>query len=152
VNLLSRRPSPPRFWIVLPAILLTISDAALTLLFQPSTYWSGEFATAHEVSPLGAAFLHIHPLAFGAFMLAWASLIVIIASRLNEPWNRVGVLMIVLGHTAGVSDWLEDLSYVGALPAFFIAALVTVYCWRRSDAASPARATIQRPRGSIPPS
>ncbi|HLC21290.1 MAG TPA: hypothetical protein VJM10_04180 [Candidatus Methylomirabilis sp.] len=40
--------------------------------------------------------------------------------------NRVGVLMIVLGHTAGILDWLEDLSYVGALPAFFIAALVTV--------------------------
>jgi len=145
VNLLPRRSFALRFWIVLPAILLTISDGALTLLFQPSTYWSGEFATAHEISPLGAAFLHIHPLAFGAFMLAWTSLIVIIGLRLNEPWNRVGVLMIVLGHTAGVFDWLEDLSYIGALPAFFIAALVTIYCWRRSDAASPAWATILSP-------
>ena len=103
MNLLSRRSSAHRFWIVLPAILLTISDAALTLLFQPSTYWSGEFATAHEISPLSAAFFHIHPLAFGAFMLAWASLIVIIAFRLNEPWNRVGVLMIVLGHRQAYS-------------------------------------------------
>ena len=145
MNLLSRRSSPHRVWIVLPAVLLTISDAALTLLFQPWSYWSGEFATAHEISPLGAAFLRIHPLAFGAFILAWASLIVIIAFRLNEPWNRVGVLMIVLGHTAGVFDWLEDLSYVGALPVFFIAALVTVYCWRRGDAASPPWATIPSP-------
>jgi hypothetical protein len=133
------RPSPgsssQRRWIVLPAVVLTACDAVLTLLFQPSSYWSGDFATAHEISPLGAATLQLHPMAFGAFMFAWACVIVLVAFRLKEPWNRVWVLMIVIGHSAGAFDWLEDLSYLGALPSFFAAALVTVFCWRKGDPA-----------------
>ena len=133
-------------WVALPAIVLTFADTALTLLFQPSSYWAGDLFSAHEYSPWGAGLLHVHPAAFAAFMLAWACVIVVIAGMLREPWNRVWALMIVIGHSAGAFDWLEDLDYTAALFTFLGAALLTVFCWGKAAALrSPGDAPEPRP-------
>ena len=120
-------------WLILPAILVAFSDAAQTLFFQPSTYWAGEFYTAHENNLLGAIFLHIHPLAFVAFMFAWISVFVFLGLRLPHPWDKVAVLTVVLGHTSGTFGRLEHLSFMGSLPVFFLAALITILCWNRAE-------------------
>jgi hypothetical protein len=127
------KPSGYAVWLVLPAILVALSDAAQTLVFQPSTYWAGQFYTAHESNLLGAMFLHIHPFAFVAFMLAWISVFVFVGFRLSQPWNKVAVLTVVLGHTSGTFGRLEHLSFMGSLPVFFLAALVTILCWNRAE-------------------
>ena len=142
-----QRPIPKSLWVALPAVLLTVSDAVLTLGFQPPSYWGGDYVSAAEYSPIGAAFLHIHPIAFAAWMTLWACLIVVVALFLQEPWNRVWALMIAIGHTAGTFDWLEDLNYMGALLIFFVTALLTVISWKKADALPEAAApTITRSR------
>ncbi len=130
-------PRPPlaaRAWIVLPAIVLTLTDAALTLAAQPASYWAGDYMAAQEYSPWAAALLYLHPSAFGGFMIAWAGVALLVGVLLNEPWNRVWILMIAMGHTTGAFGRLEDLNYTPALVRFFAGALLTIFSWRRADA------------------
>jgi hypothetical protein len=138
-----------RAWIVLPAIVLTLADAALTLAAQPAAYWAGDYLLAQEYSPWAAVLLYIHPSAFGAFMIAWAGLAVLVGVLLNEPWNKVWILMIVMGHTTGTFSRLEELNYTPALIVFLAAALLTIFSWRRADALNTLtiRATQPLPEG-----
>jgi hypothetical protein len=122
-------------------VVLTILDGALTLFGQSLAYWAGEYAAAHEFSPLGAAFLHFHPAAFAGLMLVWIGVIILVGLLLREPWGHIWSLMIVIGHSTGSFDWLEDLDCFGALLLFFAASLMTVFCWRKAgsiDARRPA--------------
>lgn len=123
-----------RTWIVIPAIVLTLADAALTLGAQPNEYWAGNYLSAQEYSPWAAALLYRHPGAFAAFMVAWAVLALLVGLLLNEPWNRVWVLAIVMGHTTGTFARLQELGYSPALLTFLAAALLTIFCWRTSEA------------------
>lgn len=121
-----------RAWIAAPAVVLTALDGALTLFGQSIAYWAGQYSAAHEVSPLGAAFLHIHPAAFAGLMLAWVGVIMLVGLQLGEPWGHIWSLMIVIGHSTGAFDWLEDFHYFGALLLFLAASLLTVFCWRKA--------------------
>jgi hypothetical protein len=130
-------PSPPlsehtRFWLALPALAVTFADAALTLQRQPPEYWSGQFATGIENNPIGAFFLHTHPLAFVLFMLAWISLVVFLGSRLRQPWAFVTMLTVTLGHTAGAYSHLRRFHVVAALSVFLLVSLVASYCWAKA--------------------
>jgi hypothetical protein len=66
-------------------------------------------------------------------MLLWILVIVVVGLLLSAPWDHVWTLMIVIGHATGSFDWLEDFSYFGALPFFLLAALLTVFSWRKAD-------------------
>jgi hypothetical protein len=128
------RPRRPRFWIVLPAILLILADAAVTFLFQPSIYWTGAYQDYEEISPLGSAILRIHPAAFIAFILVWVAIVLLIVALVREPWNRVVSLAVIIGHTAGIYGWLDGRSYWSTIPIFIAVAALTILCWRQADA------------------
>jgi hypothetical protein len=120
-------------WIVLPAIVVTLADWAVTFIFQPPIYWSGAFEARSEISPLGHGLLGIHPLAFSAFMVIYILVIVALVLFLKSPWNKVVALVVIVGHTAGIYGWLKDRNYWSAFPVFFLVGLMTVLCWQKAD-------------------
>lgn len=128
----------PRFWIVLPALLLILADAALTLLFQPASYWNLAYINRIETSPLGSAILARHPALFAAFILAWILAVVLLQLLLREPWNRASALAVVVGHTAGIYGWLVTRDYWFTIPTFVLVGILTVACWRTADAEDPS--------------
>ena len=135
-----------------PAVALTALDGALTLFGQSLAYWAGEYSAAHEFSPLGAAFLHIHPAAFAGLMLVWTGVILLVGLLLRERWGHVWSLMVVIGHSTGSFDWLEDFHYFGALLLFLAASLLTVFCWRKAGSIGVRRpAATGDPSASTPP-
>ena len=121
------------FWIVLPAILLILADTALTLPFQPSSYWTGSYENYEGISPLGAAILRIHPAAFAAFVLAWIAAVLLIVGLARGPWNREVGLAVVVGHSAGIYGWLDERSYWSTIPVFIAVGALTVLCWRQAE-------------------
>ena len=128
----SPRSRAHALWFILPAVLVAVADATITLYLQTSTYWLGLFSTAAENNPLGAFFLRLHPLAFIGFMFIWVSLIVALGLCLRQPWSTVAGLTVLLGHTAGIFGTLKRFGFVAALSTFLLVALITTFCWRRA--------------------
>jgi hypothetical protein len=124
-------------WLVLPAIVVTLADWAVTFFFQPPAYWTGAFEARSEISPLGHGLLGIHPLVFSAFMVIYILVIVALVIFLKSPWNKVVALVVVIGHTAGIYGWLKDRSYWSAMPVFFLVGLMTVLCWQKATKLTP---------------
>ena len=120
-------------WLVLPAVVVTLADWAVTFFLQPPAYWTGAFEARSEISPLGYRLLGIHPLVFSAFMAIYILVIVALVLFLKSPWNKVVALVVIVGHTAGIYGWLKDRSYWSAIPVFFLVGLMTVLCWQKAE-------------------
>jgi hypothetical protein len=58
-------------WLWLPVVLTWLFNNAVTLLYQPPAYWSGDYVRAQEAAPIALWLLKLHPLAFEAGMLAF---------------------------------------------------------------------------------
>jgi hypothetical protein len=103
-----------KLWLCLPPTLLALLDHALTLFFQPDTYWAGDFSTAKEANPHASWLMQTHPIAIEVGFVAWLalvwSLILILPRRLALALS----LGVTMGHTMGTASWLP-----GRVPAAY---------------------------------
>lgn len=68
-------PTENRIWLLLGPLAASTADAALTLAFQPTAYWSGDYSAIREWNPVGRVLLGQHPLLFAAVAFGWIVLV-----------------------------------------------------------------------------
>lgn len=144
-----------RGWSAVPAVVLILADAGLTLTSQPAGYWAGDRAAADEVNPLARPLLERGPWPFGAAAVGWAGLVAAVVTRWRHPaagWLAVGV---AAAHAVGGASWLVRMGPWGlplAVAYLAAAARLAAGCWRsvptRVDAVpfgQPVRPPLQPP-------
>ena len=112
--------------LVAPFAALT-SDAALTLLMQSQDYWSGHYEFASEAEVIGAMTLRLHPLAFVAWIVVWASILALVIALVPPVLARITSVAATLLHTFALLTWLMGWSsnpYVVYLCGLLCAALI----------------------------
>ena len=112
--------------LVAPYAALT-ADAALTLLMQSHDYWSGRYEAASEAEVIGAMTLRLHPLAFVAWIVVWASILALIIALVPLILARITSVGATLLHTFALLTWLIGWSsnpYVVYLCGLLCAALI----------------------------
>lgn len=112
--------------LVAPFAALT-SDAALTLLMQSQDYWSGHYEFASEAEVIGAMTLRLHPLAFVAWIVVWASILALVIALVPPILARITSVAATLLHTFALLTWLMGWSsnpYVVYLGGLLCAALI----------------------------
>ncbi len=134
---------PCRVWVILPSILVLLSDAFLTLFYQPQGYWSQSFQLDTESNPVGKFLMRLHPLAFVGGILIYAFVIAVLINRLPSPLEQLVAMAVLLGHTWGTTHWLYNhfsSIYWLRVFAFIAIASITTACWHKAnkDAASNA--------------
>ena len=91
--------------LVAPYAALT-ADAALTLLMQSQDYWYGRYEAASEAEVIGAMTLRLHPLAFVAWILVWASILALVITLVPQVLARIISVAATLLHTFALLSWL----------------------------------------------
>ncbi|HEY5883913.1 MAG TPA: hypothetical protein VIT88_04460 [Pyrinomonadaceae bacterium] len=91
--------------LVAPWAALT-ADATLTLLLQSQYYWSGHYEAASEAEVIGAMTMRLHPLAFVAWIVVWASILGVIIVLLPPILARITSVAATLLHAFGLLSWL----------------------------------------------
>jgi hypothetical protein len=130
-----------KWWLCLAPAIVCALDAGLTLVFQPASYWAGQFQTAQEFSPLDRWLLHQHPLAFVAWAGVWIAAFSLAILRLPTRAGLVLAVTLLFENATGAASW------VGArLPGgfwitfglFLVIAVVVVVTWERAGVLTPA--------------
>ena len=112
--------------LVAPYAALTV-DAALTMLMQSQDYWSGRYEAASEGQVIGAMTLRLHPLAFVAWILVWASILALVIALVPQVLARITSVAATLLHTFALLSWLLGWTsnpYVVYLCGLLCAALI----------------------------
>src|SRR5262249_25617713 len=82
-----------------PPCLLGLVDCVVTLAGQPPSYWKGNYASYHEVSPTFAQLLSLHPLAFVAGTVVLFCVYAALMVLLPEILATVLSVALTMGHT-----------------------------------------------------
>ena len=133
-----RMNSHQRLWLFLPAALLCVADAALTLRGHPHEYWSGNFSQALEFNPLGHVLLAYHPLAFAVGVAGYLIFFWTVVHLLPARWAVLLTFALSLGHAIGGAGWLVREGILGCVLALcfvFAAERVVGVSWRKSGLA-----------------
>lgn len=127
---------PGGLWLCVMPAGLFLFDATLTLIGQPSAYWAGHYALAHEASPPGRWLLAHHPAAFVGAAIVWTILLSVAIAYLPKTLSKIVALAFVIGHTWGASSWfcgVLKLDYWADLLFFALAAAGVVLTWERYE-------------------
>ncbi len=95
-----------RRWLALPPLVLAIWDEVLTLIYQPASYWSGDYSTTTEGSVLWGWLLRTHP---GAFIAATIVYVLIIVWLILKLPRRLAIILshtVFLWHLIGATSWM----------------------------------------------
>ena len=145
----------PKLWLCVAPASVCALDAAVTLIFQPATYWSGDLETVNEISMIDRWMLVQHPLVFVGWVLAWITAFSMAILWLPLRASQVFALTLILGNAAGASSWIiwriTNGFWICNVLFLTIGALVVV-TWREAgmlSLAKGARAEADRtPRGT----
>lgn len=125
---------PFRLWLMVPVSALITTDALLTLMGQPASYWGGDLSQAVEANPLARAFLAVHPAAFSVLVLAWMVLACALVVLWHHPVANGLAVAIALAHALGSATWLVSGSIVSWMVVLAFLGLATegsVWCWKQ---------------------
>jgi hypothetical protein len=137
-----------RLGLMLPPVLLSCLDGAVTLWGQSPAYWAGDYSHVNEGSPVFHDLLALHPLAFLAGSLAWWGTLAGLILLLPETLALIVSIAAVFGHTTGTLTWLMQAPWpgyqIGNLVAVLSAVLLALgirwaYGPRPPGSAGPAR-------------
>ena len=95
-----------RLWMCCGPSILCGIDAAVTLICQPRLYWRSGYQFVQESNPLAKLLLEFHPAALPIASLAWIALFSAAILYFPAATARVLALVILVGHSLGVSTWL----------------------------------------------
>ena len=113
-------------------------DAALTLLMQSQDYWSGRYEAASEAEVIGEMMLRLHPLAFVAWIVVWASILALIIALVPLILARITSVAAALLHTFALLTWLLGWSsnpYVVYSAGLLSAALIVYSLEQKTETA-----------------
>jgi hypothetical protein len=131
-----------QLWLCLPAVALMAADGGLTLVGQPSAYWSDGFTSINEGNPLAAELLATHPLLFAAAGIPYLAIVVGITVALPRWWAAVFAVAIASAHAVGVAAWCVVIFPQPQWPLlamFAMTAGLAAVAWRRGWASSVDR-------------
>ena len=122
--------TPTRIPLWLSPLTVYAADILLTLAGQPAEYWAGDHSTVREANPLAAGLLVIHPAAFVAAAVVWATVFLLLI-RTGRPWAVVVAFVLTVGHAVGAASWLMRFGpagWVGGISVLVVAERL----WSRS--------------------
>jgi hypothetical protein len=95
-----------KWWLCVAPASVCAVDATVTLLFQPPTYWAGQFGTVNEGSPIDHWMLVQHPLVFVTWVATWIAAFSTALQYLPTRASLIVSLLLILGNASGASSWL----------------------------------------------
>lgn len=110
-------------------------DLIVTLLFQPATYWQGDFQAVHEGNPLARWLLAQSPWCFVTVALLWMLVFSAIVLCWHHSFTFVLTWLITFGHAYGMASWFLAWGTLGwclAATILVLAYLFLSWSWRRS--------------------
>ena len=82
------------------------SDIAVTLGYQPASYWRGDYTTAVDANPIVQLAMQIHPVV----LIACTTLAIVATSylilRLRPDWAIDFCVFLVIAHAICVCGWI----------------------------------------------
>lgn len=100
-------------WRPLLPVAVCLTDAGLTLLGQPDSYWQGDYLSVIEGNPLPRWLLEFHPLAFVLVLAGWVLCFSLLILLLPRRWACCAYLAVLFGHSVGAASWLLRLETYG---------------------------------------
>ncbi|MFT6861910.1 MAG: hypothetical protein ACJAVK_000463 [Akkermansiaceae bacterium] len=125
------RGTPPRVLVRLLAapFLLSLLDLAVTLYFQPESYWNGDRATVVEGNPIARFAFAIHPLLIIPGLLGWYALVIPLILK-TPAWIGLRVhTFLVGGHLVAVAGWLIRYEEHGVIFAAVVWIIAVPFAW-----------------------
>ncbi|MEZ6142474.1 MAG: hypothetical protein R3B84_18095 [Zavarzinella sp.] len=122
-----------RFWLMIPPVVVYLTDFCQTLAGQPSPFWQGNYGLAVEHNPLLKPVLAHGPWVFTGVVACWLMIQCLLLLRLPSRWAFVIAFVMTLFHAIGASSWLVRNSSWGYLWAglfLLITSETTRTCWR----------------------
>jgi len=92
-------------WKYLGPAILALMDGGITLAGQTREYWS-DYQQTNEMSPIFAAVLRIHPLAFVLAVLIWIAGFCLLIRFLPGRLSLVTSVSFMTGHFMGFLTWV----------------------------------------------
>lgn len=100
---------------ILPLVLFSL-DGTLTLLGQPTKYWSGDYSYVNERNPIGYFLLSLHPLFFLIASLLYIYVITYYLRKLSDVYAIALFIFLTTIHTFGIYTWIPlYIPYFGSL-------------------------------------
>jgi hypothetical protein len=96
----------PKLYFVAAVLLPSLLDGIVTLVGQPSSYWS-DFSKIDEASPL--TFLTFGPWIFLLSIVIYTAFLALVIYKLPK-WLSIGVgLFFCMAHSNGVQGWIASI-------------------------------------------
>jgi len=92
---------------LIPALWACLFDIVITILHQPTEYWSGDLNQANEGNPFGAFFMKTHISGIFTISAVWIILVIALGYFLPRRTARVFLLFTLIAHSFGASTWLS---------------------------------------------
>jgi hypothetical protein len=97
-----------KFLLLAPALWTSVFDITLTIIHQPTEYWSGDLTKANEGNPIGFLFMTNHVLGLFVISAVWIFIIVLLGYFLPRQLSKIFLLFCVIAHSYGASTWLSS--------------------------------------------
>ena len=123
---------PHRFWFTLPLGLFLMLDVSFALIWQPASYWAGDWRTANEANPIAYWLLEVCPWLFAASAAIWAILLSVIVMKWNSRLSNTLAMVVAVAHAFGGSSWLlhhGDWGFALAGGYLLLASQFCFWCW-----------------------
>ncbi|MEL6558453.1 MAG: hypothetical protein AAFQ94_09730 [Bacteroidota bacterium] len=93
---------------LLPALIASLIDIAITIIHQPKGYWEGNLNEANEGNPIGALFMENH--ISGLFVISGIEvlLIILLGYYLPTRISRYLLLFVLIAHSCAASTWISS--------------------------------------------
>jgi uncharacterized membrane protein len=122
--------------LLIPPLWASLFDIAITIIYQPTEYWSGKLNAANEGNPIGALFMKHHVSGLFIISILWLILIGVLGYYLPRKISRVFLLFTLIAHSFGASTWLSGrLGFWYAMIFIFFNSMLFYVCtdWAARD-------------------
>ncbi len=140
-----------KWWLCVAPASVCAFDAGLTLVFQPATYWAGQFDTVVEFSPPDRWLLAQHRLAFVAWVIVWIAACCLALAWLPTRASLVLALTLILNNATGAGSWVGARLPGGAwleFGLFLVVGVLVVVTWAQAGVLTGAAAPGERHRSA----
>jgi hypothetical protein len=121
-----------KLWLCLPPVLLGLVDDGITLWFQRSEYWAGDYSAALEANPHAFWLMQRHPLVYQVAFVAYLAVVCVLTLKLPRRLSLILSLGVTIGHTWGATTWLPERvpeDYWISIALCALAAILVVLSW-----------------------
>src|SRR5205823_2747767 len=89
-----------------PLVISCLSDAVITLVFQPEAYWAGDYSQAQENTKVYCLLMASHPALFLAGVIAYMAISCLATLTVAPRFGRYIVMALSCVHIWATTTWL----------------------------------------------